>query len=101
MNDTHMNWLRMHWKVRGVMRENDTILSKYAPIGASYGTFDVMLNEIEVVSAADSKTTTGSYEDKANKKETMAPEFSELASAASAYAKDQGDAELHHWRSHM
>jgi len=94
MNDTQMNWLRMFRKVKGVFTDNSAITGTYQPIGLSFTTFNDLLGEIEVVSAADSRTTTGSYEDKVNKKETMALEASEMASAASAYAKDQGDTEL-------
>jgi hypothetical protein len=94
MNDSQMNWLRMFRKVKGVSIENGAITDKYPPIVASFNTFGGQLDEIEVVSAADSRSTKGTYEEKQDRKGNMANEASELAAAASAYAKDQGDAEL-------
>jgi hypothetical protein len=94
MNDSQMNWLRMFRKVKGVFSENGAITDKYPPIGASFNTFGGQLDEIELVSAADSRSTKGTFEEKQDRKGIMASEASELAAAASAYAKDQGDAEL-------
>jgi hypothetical protein len=94
MNDSQMNWLRMFRKVKGVSIENGAITDKYPPIVASFNTFGGQLDEIELVSAADSRSTKGTYEEKQDRKGSMACEASELAAAASAYAKDQGDAEL-------
>jgi hypothetical protein len=81
-------------KVKGVFTENSAITDKYPPIGVSFGTFSELLDEIEKVSAAGSRSTKGTYEEKQDRKELMAHEVAEHAAAASAYAKDKGDAEL-------
>lgn len=89
-----MNRLRMYRKVKGVFSENGAITVNYAPIGASFTTFSELLVGIEQVSAADSKSTKGTYEEKQDRKDIMANQAAELAAAASAYAKDKGDTAL-------
>jgi hypothetical protein len=94
MNDSQMNWLRMFRKVKGVSIENSAITDKYPPIVASFNTFGALVDEIELVSAADSRSTKGTYEQKLEKKEAMALEAAELAAGGLALAKDKGDTEL-------
>jgi hypothetical protein len=76
MNDSQMNWLRMFRKVKGVFSENGAITDKYPPIGASFNTFGGQLDEIELVSAADSRSTKGTFEEKQDRKGIMASEAS-------------------------
>ena len=89
-----MNWLRMFRKVKGVFKDDLRITKKYKAIGTSFATFDGILTKIEEVDSNGSKANKGTYEDKINKKDEMAHEAVELASAASAYARDEQDAEL-------
>lgn len=94
MNDNQINRLRMYRKVKGVFADNKEIAAQYPPIGKSYGVFDDLLTQIEEIGAAGARTTSGTFESKLELKDAIAREAVELASAAFAYAKDQGDTEL-------